>query len=92
MVLLFLVLAIVSFDRHLAYYCPVEMSMLADAMPAHNDLPVKSCDYHEDIALKNLFCIIPIPLEISAPEYLIFHHSVLRIAPKSVWQPPEMNA
>ncbi|MCX6267391.1 MAG: hypothetical protein NTW16_08555 [Bacteroidetes bacterium] len=94
MVLFFLVLAIGCFDKHLSYYCPVEITLLteADTLPAHSDLPVKSCDYHEDITLKNVFCVIPAPLEFLVPEYRIFNNPVQHVPPKSVWQPPEMSA
>lgn len=89
--LIFLVIAIGSFDRHLSYYFPGEAKAMVqgDAIPGHSDLPVKSCDYHEDITLKPAFCSIPEPVESSVGNYLIFNSTVPLTSSHSVWQPPE---
>jgi len=93
-VLLFLVLVIGSFDRHLSYYFSSEITAIlqTEAIPAHTDLPVKSCDYHEDITLKSMGCCIPAPAEIPVQDYRVFYLAVPRISPHTVWQPPEYSS
>ncbi|MEI7724849.1 MAG: hypothetical protein WCK09_07070 [Bacteroidota bacterium] len=90
-VLFFLAIAISGFDRHLSNYFQGEVKAMvqSDALPAHHDLPVKTCDHHEDITLKTCICAVPVPVEISNFDYLIFCHSIPRISPHTVWQPPE---
>ena len=89
--LIFLVIAIGGFDRHLAYYFPGEAKALVqgETIPGHGDLPVKSCDYHEDITIKPIFCSIPEPVEGSANNWLIFSSTIPLMSSHSVWQPPE---
>jgi hypothetical protein len=92
-ILLFLILVIASFDRHVSYYFSGEVKAIihADAVPAHSDLPVKSCDYHEDITIKTIFCVIPTPMETPLHKFRIFHSPIRHISPHTVWQPPESN-
>ena len=93
-VLIFLALAIGSFDRHLAFYCPGEAVQLImpDNIPAHSDLPVKACDYHEDIALKAIYCAIPAPAVVSIHDYRDVDLFIPIISSHTVWQPPEFNS
>jgi hypothetical protein len=89
--LVFLAVAVCSFDKHLAFYFPghsVQM-VTPNTIPLHSDLPVKSFDYHEDIALKSIFCDIPTPVEQWIPEYRIVSIFITCISPHTVWQPPE---
>ncbi len=89
--LIFLAMAIGGFDRHLTNYFPVEVKAMvqSDAIPMHSDLPVASCDYHEDITLKESFCAIPAPVVVSVDGFRLFHPPVHRVSPHTVWQPPE---
>ncbi len=93
-VLLFLAVAVCSFDRHLAYYYPGDLAMLVspDTLPAHTDLPVPSCDYHEDIAVKGVYCIIPAPFVLTIHAYRAYQQGISLISPHMVWQPPENNS
>ena len=93
-ILLFMVLVIGSFDRHLTWYFTHEIIAMAesDAIPAHSDLPVKSCDAHEDITLRTNFCTVPNPVEIPVHACQVFLIPVPRILPHTVWQPPENRA
>ena len=93
-ILFIMILVIGSFDRHLLNYFPVEVKAMiqSDAIPVHSDLPVKSCDYHEDITLKTCFCIIPAPLEVSVHNYRNLNIPISFVTTHSVWQPPETNA
>ena len=92
-ILLFLMLVIGSFDRHLAHYLPGEvMAMIhAHAVPSHADVPLKIFDYHEDIAIKSMSCIVPSPVEVPVQNGRIFHMPIPRISPHTVWQPPEFR-
>ena len=93
-IILFLtVLAIGGFDRHISYYFPgvAKAIVQADGIPAHGGLPEKSCNYHEDIALKAIFYPIPAPMEFSVGDYRIFHVSISHVSRHTVWQPPEKN-
>ena len=93
-ILLLLVLVIGTFDRHLSTYFPGEVNAMiqADAIPAHSDLPVKSCDTHEDITFRMISCCVPAPAEVSIQVYRVFTIPVPRISPHSMWQPPENKA
>jgi hypothetical protein len=93
-VMIFLAVAIVCFDRHLAYYCPDDMAQLisAENIPVHSDLPVKACDYHEDITVKTLFYSVPARVVVSVREYRVFQLSIPHMSPHTVWQPPEHNS
>ncbi len=86
-----LAIAVISFDRHLAYYCPGEITsfILDGTSPAHSDLPVKAYDYHEDITLKFIPPGVPYPLEITVHDYQIFRVAIYLISQHTVWQPPE---
>jgi hypothetical protein len=90
-ILFIMVLVIGSFDRHLSNYFPEDVKAMiqSDAIPMHSDLPVASCDYHEDITLKESFCTVPVPVVVSVDGYSIFHPAILLVSPHSVWQPPE---
>ena len=92
--LIFIVIAIGGFDRHLSNYFPTEVKAMitSDAFPMHSDLPVASCDYHEDITLKESCCSVPVPAVLSVDGYLIFQPSILQVSPHTVWQPPEQLA
>ena len=93
-ILIMLVLAIGGFDKHLAAYCPGDSASLltADCIPSHSDIPAKSFDYHEDIAIRTFFFTIPDPAENSVNTYSVFLFSIPRISSHSVWQPPELSA
>ena len=90
-ILFFLVLVISSFDRHLSNYFPAEVQAMVqgDAVPGHSELPVKSCDSHEDIVSKSVTCDIPAPSEVSISGFQILCLSIPHVSPLSVWQPPE---
>ncbi|MCX6305029.1 MAG: hypothetical protein NT040_08680 [Bacteroidetes bacterium] len=92
--LLLLVLGIAGFDRHLSGYFPGEVTAMvqSDAAHSHGDVPVKSCDSHEDIALKTFSSLVPVPPEHAFQNYQDFNCSIFRISPHTVWQPPETKA
>ena len=93
-VLIFLSVAISGFDRHLSNYFPGEVVALiqSDAIPSHTDLPVKSCDNHEDITFKTNFYSIPAPVVVSVKAYRLLHIPIPRVSSHTVWQPPETIA
>jgi hypothetical protein len=91
--LLFLILVIGTFDRHLSYYFPGDVKVLIHeaGVPSHSDLPVKSCDYHEDITIRTVFCAIPSPTEMMVHNYRIYILPFQIVSPHTVWQPPELK-
>jgi hypothetical protein len=93
-VIFFMVIVIGSFDRHIAYYFPVDVAALmqSDAVPAHHDLPVNACDSHEDITVKTVFCDIPSPEEFKVFYYRDFEEVIVLVSPHTIWQPPEWQA
>ena len=86
-----LIMAISGFDRHLSCYFSGEVIAMvhAESIPLHNDLPVKSNDHHEDITIKSIFSVIPVPSEFSNQTYQRVCFTFQPVSPHTVWQPPE---
>jgi hypothetical protein len=89
--LIFLVLMVGTFDRHLSGYFNGEVKALIQSDPAsaHNNNLDKFCDHHEDFTSKITFCAVPEPE--SRP---VFHANnpnsqIPGNPPQSIWQPPE---
>ena len=92
--ILFMILVLVSLDQHLANYFSGEPNALitADNLPTHCDLPVNSSDHHEDVALRTIYCVIPLPDTFPVNSLIFFHLNIARLSPHTIWQPPEQMA
>jgi hypothetical protein len=93
-VLLFFILVVGSFDKHLSAYFSGEVNAMVQtgAMQTHDHFPVQAIDFHEDVALKNPFSPVPDPEVISVQMFRFFFLSIPLISPHTLWQPPENKA
>ncbi len=89
--LIFMVVMIGSFDRHLSGYFTGEVNALiqAEAGSGQSDVPVKFCDHHEDISLRIPGNSVPVPDQFPVDCFQTFLVHAKGGAPHSVWQPPK---
>jgi hypothetical protein len=92
--LFFLILVTGSFDRHLSGYFHGEVKMLMQhtTIPLHHEVPGQFCDHHEDITLKPVTTILPVPIEAKLNDYCFVRISIPISPPLCLWQPPENNS
>jgi hypothetical protein len=91
MVMVILIMAVFSFDRHLSgYFQPDLKTMIQnDFLPLHHDMPVRLTDHHEDVSCSFSTAGCGSPM-VELRVLLIFDQIII---PKSnsgrIWQPPE---